>query len=45
MGRQIKIRIVDNAENDWGVVFADHFITYYQNVSDVPASAIAANTL
>jgi hypothetical protein len=42
VGKKIKIRIVDNATSDWGLVFIDDFITYYENSNDVPQSAIAA---
>ena len=28
MGRQLKIRIVDNAESNWGLLTADSFVTY-----------------
>ena len=44
LGRNIKIRVVDNATNDWGLVFVDDFITYYANASDVPSYCIAAET-
>ena len=37
IGRNIKIRIVDNATNDWGLLFVDDFITYYESESDIPA--------
>ena len=35
-GKNVKIRLVDNAENDWGLLFADDFVTYYENEDDVP---------
>ena len=34
-GRSVKIRLVDNAEGDWGLLFADSFVTYYENESDL----------
>ena len=37
VGRNIKIRLVDNATNDWGLLFVDNFITYYENASLIPA--------
>ena len=37
VGKNIKIRIVDNATSDWGLLFVDDFVTYYENASDVPA--------
>ena len=42
IGRNIKIRIVDNAENDWGLLFVDDFITYYENSSLIPSHYITA---
>ena len=44
IGKNIKIRIVDNATNDWGLLFVDEFVTYYENASDVPTSYISAET-
>ena len=45
VGRNIKIRIVDNAVNDWGLLFVDDFVTYYENASDVPSNCVLAETL
>lgn len=45
LGREIKIRLVDNATEDWGLLFADHFITYYENASLVPSTCVAADLL
>ena len=42
-GRQVKIRLVDNAVNDWGLFFADSFITYYESVNDIPENALNAS--
>ena len=42
IGKNVKIRIVDNATEDWGLVFVDDFITYYQSETAIPASAIDA---
>lgn len=39
MGRTLKIRLVDNAENNWGLLTADSFVTYYKSESGVPAKA------
>ncbi|MBQ9118041.1 MAG: hypothetical protein IJY11_02445 [Clostridia bacterium] len=44
-GREVRIRIVDNAENDWGLLFADSFITYYAQAGDVPTGAVLATQL
>ena len=38
IGKNIKIRVVDHATNDWGLLFVDEFVTYYENASDVPAN-------
>ena len=35
-GREVKIKIVDNASNDWGLVFVDDFVTYYANAGNLP---------
>ena len=45
VGRNIKIRVVDNATNDWGLVFVDEFVTYYESSSLVPSYYIAAELL
>ena len=45
LNHELVIRIVDNAVNDWGVMFADSFITYYENADGVPEGAIAAESL
>ena len=39
MGRSLKIRIVDNATNNWGLITADSFVTYYKELAGVPANA------
>ncbi len=39
MGRSVKIRIVDNATNNWGLITADSFVTYYKEAAGVPAKA------
>ena len=44
LGKNIKIRVVDNATSDWGLLFVDEFVTYYENASDVPTSYISAET-
>ena len=45
LGKNIKIRIVDNAVTDWGLLFADDFVTYYESASDIPAQYVLAETL
>lgn len=42
LGKKIKLQIVDNATNDWGLITADSFITYYENDAQVPAKAYTA---
>ena len=39
MGRSVKIQIVDNATNNWGLITADSFVTYYKDEIGVPAGA------
>lgn len=39
MGRSLKIQIVDNATNNWGLITADSFVTYYRDAAGVPAGA------
>ena len=43
IGKDIKIRVVDNATSDWGLMFVDEFVTYYENASDVPNSYVSAD--
>ena len=38
LNRNIKIRIVDNAVNDWGLLFVDDFVTYYESASSIPSN-------
>lgn len=39
MGRSLKIRVVDNATNNWGLITVDSFVTYYKDEAGVPAKA------
>ena len=39
MGRSLKIRVVDNAINNWGLITVDSFVTYYKDAVGVPANA------
>ena len=39
MGRSLKIRIVDNSTNNWGLITADSFVTYYKEPAGVPEKA------
>lgn len=45
LNRKIKIRLVDNATADWGLLFADDFITYYESNDDLPSSFEAINII
>lgn len=44
-GREVYIRIVDEASSDWGLFFVDSFITYYQSEDEISADAIQAENL
>lgn len=39
LGKNIKLQLVDNAVEDWGILVADSFITYYENEKSIPADA------
>ena len=45
IGRNVKIRIVDNAQNDWGLLFCDDFVTYYETLEEINENAILAEDL
>ena len=45
IGRNVKIRIVDKAENDWGLLFCDDFVTYYESITEVNEDYILATNL
>lgn len=45
IGRNIKIRLVDNAEDDWGLLYVDDFITYYENADSIPNNYTLAESL
>ncbi len=44
-GRKLKLRLVDNATSDWGLIFADDFVTFYENEADYPLQATVANNI
>lgn len=45
-GVRVKLRLVDNASSDWGLMFADDFVTYYENADFLPKDAyLAVDTL
>ena len=45
MGQEVYIRIVDNAENSWGCLAVDSFITYYESSENLPQAILAENKL
>lgn len=45
LGKKVRLALVDNATMDWGLLFADDFITYYESVSTLPISAQLATPL
>ena len=42
MGKEVYIRIVDNAVNEWGCLAVDSFITHYESINDLPIGVIVA---
>lgn len=42
LGRQVRIRITDNATNNWGLLTCDSFVTYYKTIEAVPTGVIKA---
>ena len=44
-GKSVKIRITDNATEDWGLFFADSFYTHYISEGDLPVDAVQASDL
>ncbi len=45
MNQEVYIRIVDNAENAWGCLAVDSFITYYESSGNLPTAILAENKL
>ncbi len=45
LGRTLKIRLVDNATSNWGLMTCDSFVTYYQNIEAVPTNANLAKNI
>ncbi len=43
--KEVKIRIIDNAVKDWGLVFVDDFITNYSSISELPINSTEAINL
>ena len=45
MGKEVYIRVVDNAINAWGCLAVDSFITNYASVDELPEAIVAENKL
>ena len=45
MGRNVYIRVVDNASSDWGCLAVDSFITHYESTEQLPEATLADNKL
>ena len=45
MGREVYIRVVDNASNAWGCLAVDSFITHYASLEDIPEATLIDNKL
>ncbi len=45
LGKKLKLKLVDNATNDWGLIFADDFSTYYKDEMALPKEAALAINL
>ena len=43
MGKEVYIRVVDNATNAWGCLAVDSFITYYQSIEELPDAILIEN--
>ncbi len=40
MGREVYIRVVDNASEAWGCLAVDSFITHYNSIDDLPTATL-----
>ena len=45
MGREVYIRVVDNASSAWGCLAVDSFITHYKSIEDIPEATLIDNKL
>ena len=45
MGKEVYIRVVDNASNAWGCLAVDSFITYYQSIEELPEATLIENKI
>ena len=45
IGKTVRIKVVDNADSDWGLMFCDDFVTYYENKADISSDYLLATNL
>ena len=45
MGREVYIRVVDNASEHWGCLAVDSFITYYESIEDLPEAILVESKI
>ena len=45
MGREVYIRVVDNASSAWGCLAVDSFITYYSSIEALPDATLIENKI
>ena len=45
MGREVYIRVVDNASAEWGCLAVDSFITHYSSIEELPTATLIENKL
>ena len=45
MGTEVYIRVVDNAENAWGCLAVDSFITHYASIEDLPEAILVESKI
>lgn len=45
IGKNVRLKLVDNATDDWGLLVADSFVTYYPDAKSLPENAMTANNL
>ena len=45
MGKDVYIRVVDNASNAWGCLAVDSFITYYSSIEELPETTLIENKI
>ena len=45
MGKEVYIRVVDNADSAWGCLAVDSFITYYQSIGELPEATLIENKI